>query len=182
MATLKPDPTFYPSPRLAAEAPREALAYVVTLNASANGNGRPDALTVIDLNPESTTMAARSTGSRRPTSATSLFWASVVAATRQPAWTRSDSSRVRSQYRRVSAVRAATSVRVQSVMSDDQIDKLASAFADATGITFDEARIALEDQDDTMIRMARGVVELHETEDEWHADMARRRRKILEAA
>jgi len=67
-------------------------------------------------------------------------------------------------------------------MSDDQINKLASAFADATGITFDEARIALEDQDDTMIRMARGVVELHETEDEWHADMARRRRKILEAA
>ncbi len=66
-------------------------------------------------------------------------------------------------------------------MSDDQINKLASAFADATGITFDEARIALEDQDDTMIRMARGVVELHETEDEWHADMARRRRKILEA-
>lgn len=67
-------------------------------------------------------------------------------------------------------------------MSDDQINKLASAFADATGITFDEARIALEDQDDTMIRMARGVVGLHETEDEWHADMARRRRKILEAA
>ena len=67
-------------------------------------------------------------------------------------------------------------------MSDDQINELASAFADATGITFDEARIALEDQDDTMVRMVRGVVELHETEAEWHADMARRRRRILEAA
>jgi len=55
MATLKPDPTFYPSPRLAAEAPREELAYFVTLNTSTNGNGQPDALTVIDLNPESTT-------------------------------------------------------------------------------------------------------------------------------
>ena len=55
MATLKPDPTFYPSPGLAAEAPREELAYVVTLNTSTNGNGQPDALTVIDLNPESTT-------------------------------------------------------------------------------------------------------------------------------
>lgn len=67
-------------------------------------------------------------------------------------------------------------------MSDDQIMELAEAFASATGITVAEAKIALEDQDETMVRMARGVVELHETEDEWHADMARRRRQILEAA
>jgi methanethiol oxidase len=55
MATLKPDPTFYPSPGLAAEAPREELAYVVTLNTGANGDAKPDALTVIDLNADSTT-------------------------------------------------------------------------------------------------------------------------------
>jgi hypothetical protein len=67
-------------------------------------------------------------------------------------------------------------------MSEDQINKLASAFAEATGITFDEAKTALEDQDSTMVRMAQGVVKLHETEDEWHADMARRRRRILETA
>jgi len=30
MARLTPDPTFYPSPRAAREAPREQLAYVVT--------------------------------------------------------------------------------------------------------------------------------------------------------
>jgi hypothetical protein len=67
-------------------------------------------------------------------------------------------------------------------MSEDQINELATAFADATGITFDEAKSALEDQDSTMVRMAQGVVALHETEDEWRADMATRRRKILEAA
>lgn len=67
-------------------------------------------------------------------------------------------------------------------MSDDQINKLATAFAEATGITIDEAKLALEDQDATMVRFAQGVVELHTTEDEWQADMARRRRKILEAA
>jgi len=67
-------------------------------------------------------------------------------------------------------------------MSEDQINELAKSFAEATGITLDEAKIALEDQDSTMVRMAQGVVKLHETRDEWHADMARRRRKILEAA
>jgi hypothetical protein len=67
-------------------------------------------------------------------------------------------------------------------MSEDQINELASAFAKATGITFDDAKVALEDQDDTMIRVAQGIVKLHETEAEWHADMARRRRRILEAA
>ncbi len=67
-------------------------------------------------------------------------------------------------------------------MSDDQINKLASAFAEATGITFDEAKTALEDQEPTMVRMAKGVVALHETGDEWRADMARRRRRILQAA
>jgi selenium-binding protein 1 len=45
----KPDPTFYPSPRSAAAAPPEELAYVVTLNTGTNGDRRPDALSVIDL-------------------------------------------------------------------------------------------------------------------------------------
>src|SRR5437764_5794446 len=54
---LMPDPTFYPSPRSAIEAPREELAYVVTLNEAgtgaaapdATGEPKPDALTVVDL-------------------------------------------------------------------------------------------------------------------------------------
>src|SRR5579872_6724708 len=50
---LKPDPTFYPSAKLAMEAPPEKLAYVAMLNA--NGDGRPDALAVIDVDPESKT-------------------------------------------------------------------------------------------------------------------------------
>ena len=32
MATWSPDPTFYPSPKMAMEAPREELAYVAILN------------------------------------------------------------------------------------------------------------------------------------------------------
>src|SRR3712207_1765438 len=53
MATLKPDPTYYPSPRMAMQAPKEELAYVVVLNP--DGNGRPDALAVMDANPDSST-------------------------------------------------------------------------------------------------------------------------------
>jgi methanethiol oxidase len=48
--TLFPDPTFYPSPRLAARAPAEKLAYVVTINPGAK---RPDALVVVDVDPAS---------------------------------------------------------------------------------------------------------------------------------
>jgi methanethiol oxidase len=53
MATWRPDPTFYPSPKMAMHAPPESLAYVVLLNP--NGNGRPDALAVLDVDPESET-------------------------------------------------------------------------------------------------------------------------------
>lgn len=53
MAQWKPDPTFYPSPRLAMQGPPESLAYVVALNT--NKNGRPDAMTVVDVNPRSPT-------------------------------------------------------------------------------------------------------------------------------
>ena len=52
---LTPDPTFYPSPRSAAEAPREELAYVVTLNETRDGAQKPDALTVVDLREDSST-------------------------------------------------------------------------------------------------------------------------------
>jgi selenium-binding protein 1 len=52
---LKPDPTFYPSPAIAAEAPPEELAYVVTLNVGSDGDRRPDALVVVDVKPGSGT-------------------------------------------------------------------------------------------------------------------------------
>src|SRR4029077_9864929 len=47
----KADPTFYASPKMAAQAPAEKLAYVAALNA--DGSGKPDALLVIDIEPGS---------------------------------------------------------------------------------------------------------------------------------
>lgn len=49
----KTDPTFYPSPKLAMQAPAEKLAYVAALNA--NGGSHPDALVVVDVDRESHT-------------------------------------------------------------------------------------------------------------------------------
>src|SRR5579884_647159 len=46
---LKPDPTFYPSARMAMQAPPERLAFVATLNTDAV----PDALAVVDVDPGS---------------------------------------------------------------------------------------------------------------------------------
>ncbi|MDE2843855.1 MAG: selenium-binding protein [Chloroflexota bacterium] len=51
MALMTPDPTFYPSARLAIQAPPERLGYVAVLNT----NGQPDAMSVVDLDPESPT-------------------------------------------------------------------------------------------------------------------------------
>jgi methanethiol oxidase len=51
MAQWKPDPTFYPSPSLAMEAPVEQLAYVTMINPVPNGH--PDGLGVVDVNPAS---------------------------------------------------------------------------------------------------------------------------------
>jgi selenium-binding protein 1 len=51
MATWRPDPTFYPSPRSAMQAPAETLAYVVRVNPT--GDGRPDAISVVDVDPAS---------------------------------------------------------------------------------------------------------------------------------
>jgi selenium-binding protein 1 len=53
MALLKPDPTFHASPGEAAAAPPETLGYVVTLNTGTNGDRAPDALSVVDLDPAS---------------------------------------------------------------------------------------------------------------------------------
>ena len=55
MPTLTPDATFYASPSDAAKAPPETLAWLVTLNTGTNGDRRPDALTVVDLDPSSST-------------------------------------------------------------------------------------------------------------------------------
>ena len=44
--SLRPDPTFHPSPRLAMEAPPERYGYTVLLSPDAS---RPDALAVVDL-------------------------------------------------------------------------------------------------------------------------------------
>ena len=49
--TWRPDPTFYPSPTLAAEAPPEELAYVALLSPD---QSRPDAMAVVDVDPAST--------------------------------------------------------------------------------------------------------------------------------
>lgn len=51
MPLLKPDPTFYPSPRMAAQSPPERLAYLALINPKKDG--RPDAIGVVDLDPDS---------------------------------------------------------------------------------------------------------------------------------
>jgi len=53
MAQSHTDPTFYRSARLAMDAPREQLAYVVTLNTE--DAARPDALCVLDVDADSPT-------------------------------------------------------------------------------------------------------------------------------
>src|SRR5215207_6999661 len=51
MARMLPDPTFYPSPTMAGEAPAEQLAYVALLTPGTNG--KKDALGVVDTDPAS---------------------------------------------------------------------------------------------------------------------------------
>jgi selenium-binding protein 1 len=51
MARMLPDPTFYPSPAMAGEAPAESLVYVALLTPGANG--KKDALGVVDTDPGS---------------------------------------------------------------------------------------------------------------------------------
>ena len=47
---IRPDPTFHASPKLAMEAPPESFAYAVLLSPDFS---KPDALAVIDVNPNS---------------------------------------------------------------------------------------------------------------------------------
>ena len=54
MAVWKPDPSFYPSPRLAAKAPTETLAYVATFDPERR---QPDAIAVVDVDPKSRSYA-----------------------------------------------------------------------------------------------------------------------------
>jgi methanethiol oxidase len=55
MARWTPDPSFYSSPGEAAAADRETLAYVATLNTGTNGDRKPDAMTVVDVESGSST-------------------------------------------------------------------------------------------------------------------------------
>src|SRR5437868_15321342 len=48
--TMRPDPTFYASPKLAMEAPPESFAYTLLLSPDFS---KPDALAVIDVKPGS---------------------------------------------------------------------------------------------------------------------------------
>lgn len=50
MTTFTPDPTFYPSPKMAMEAPRETIGYVAMIDPTRQS---PDALAVLDLDPQS---------------------------------------------------------------------------------------------------------------------------------
>jgi methanethiol oxidase len=50
---LQPDPTFYPSPRMAMQAPPERHAYVALLDPA--GDTRPDGMATVDLDPSSST-------------------------------------------------------------------------------------------------------------------------------
>ena len=51
LATWTPDPTFYTSPKKAMDAPQEEIAYVAIVNPK--DDGRPDAIGVMDVNPDS---------------------------------------------------------------------------------------------------------------------------------
>ncbi len=53
MSIWRPDPSFYPSPKMAMEAPAEKLAYVAMVNGK--DDGRHDALGVVDVDPASPT-------------------------------------------------------------------------------------------------------------------------------
>lgn len=54
MARWQPDPSFYPSPRMAQKAPAESLAYVAAFDPDRT---KPDQIAVVDLDPASATYA-----------------------------------------------------------------------------------------------------------------------------
>src|SRR5258708_6760944 len=49
MATWQPDPSFYPSPRMAAKAPAETIAYVAAFDPDRK---TPDSIAVVDVDPK----------------------------------------------------------------------------------------------------------------------------------
>ena len=51
MTLWRPDPSFYPSPKMAMQAPPEKLAYLAMVHPGENG--APDALGVVDVDPGS---------------------------------------------------------------------------------------------------------------------------------
>ena len=53
MTLWKPDPSFYPSAKMAMQAPEERHGYVAALNP--DGANKPDAICVVDLDPDSAT-------------------------------------------------------------------------------------------------------------------------------
>src|SRR5881396_1555586 len=57
MPLLRPDPTFYPSPRLAMQGPAEKLAFVAGLNPP--GSKLNDALVVVDVDAKSASYGQR---------------------------------------------------------------------------------------------------------------------------
>jgi hypothetical protein len=70
MARWRPDPTFYASPTLAAEAPAETLAYVAMI--APQGNGKRDAIGVVDTDPGSPTFGKLIGQTKLPTSGNEL--------------------------------------------------------------------------------------------------------------
>ena len=64
MSIWRPDPTFYPSPKMAMDAPPEKLAYVAMVNGK--DNGRHDAMGVVDAsNPAADSQPPRIHGPGR---------------------------------------------------------------------------------------------------------------------
>jgi methanethiol oxidase len=52
--TWRPDPSFYPSPRMAMKAPAEKFAYVAAFDPTRQ---KPDAIAVVDVDPDFKTYA-----------------------------------------------------------------------------------------------------------------------------
>jgi methanethiol oxidase len=56
--TWRPDPSFYPSPRMAMKAAPEKLAYVAAFDPTRQ---KPDAIAIVDLEPGSSSYSQRTT-------------------------------------------------------------------------------------------------------------------------
>lgn len=67
-------------------------------------------------------------------------------------------------------------------MSPEQIKNLAEQVSRETGMDREDAQRALESNDPNVISLAKQLVGLGTTRDEWHEDMRRHRRKIAASA